>query len=85
MSIDQRSSVAASTSTATSFDRGMEVSASIGQGRRDVIDSLADIPPAWGSDHQPGGCEHELDIHINAALNIGLSAEELVGAGERSR
>lgn len=25
-----------------------------------------------------GGCEHELDIHINAALNIGLTAEEIV-------
>jgi 4-carboxymuconolactone decarboxylase len=27
-----------------------------------------------------GGCEHELDIHINAALNIGLTPEEIVEA-----
>jgi 4-carboxymuconolactone decarboxylase len=27
-----------------------------------------------------GGCEPQLDVHINAALNVGLSAEEIVEA-----
>lgn len=27
-----------------------------------------------------GGCEPQLDVHINAALNLGLSAEEIVEA-----
>lgn len=80
----------------------------VGEGGRQVIDSLADISPdlghhivAWAfgdiytrpqlalRDRQLvtlgmltalGGCEPQLDVHINAALNVGLSAEEIVEA-----
>lgn len=96
----------ATVSTGTSFERGMEVLATIGQGGQDLVDSLADISPGLGEQIinwafgeiyiRPGiarrerqfvtlgiltalgGCEHELDIHINAALNIGLTPEEIV-------
>ena len=107
MSIDQSSRTTASPA-ATSFERGMEVLASIGQGGQELVESLADISPGLGDQIinwafgeiylRPGlerrerqfvtlgmltalgGCEHELDIHINAALNIGLSPEEIVEA-----
>jgi 4-carboxymuconolactone decarboxylase len=80
----------------------------VGEGGRQVIDSLADISPdlghhivAWAfgdiysrpglalRDRQLvtlgmltalGGCEPQLDVHIHAALRVGLSAEEIVEA-----
>ncbi len=80
----------------------------VGEGGRQVIESLADISPdlghhivAWAfgdiysrpglalRDRQLvtlgmltalGGCEPQLDVHINAALNVGLSTEEIVEA-----
>jgi len=91
------------------FDHGMEVlEGVVGEGGRNVIDTLADINPefahqivAWGfgeiysrpglppRDRQLltlgmltalGGCEPQLEVHINASLNVGLAPEEITEA-----
>ena len=77
-------------------ERGLEVARSVdGEAAQAVIDSLADISPALGHHiaafgfgdvyARPGldprsRCEPQLRIHIGAALNVGLTREEIVEA-----
>lgn len=49
--------------------------------------STPDQPPSWAPAAPtialltaPGGCEPQLDVHIDAALNVGLTPDEIVEA-----
>jgi 4-carboxymuconolactone decarboxylase len=66
------------------FDRGMEILARVdGEGGQRVVDALADINPELGQQVVAwafGEITTANGVHINAALNVGLTPEEIVEA-----
>ena len=76
------------------FEQGMAVLDAVdGAAGANVIEALGDISPELG--HQVvarrqlvtlgmltalGGCEPQLEVHVNAALNVGLTPQQIVEA-----
>ena len=63
----------------TRFTQGMEQLKTIdGKGGENVIKSLEDIAPDLGKFIVEFGCEPQLEVHINGALNVGISPEKMI-------
>ena len=50
-----------------------------GEAGQRVINALADISPVL-AEQAMSGCEPQLEVHVNAALNVGLSPQQIVEA-----